>query len=78
MKNLVKFVRTDTGRIVLSILLGLGIAALFRKMCNDNDCKRFVAPAIDEVTDKIFKYDKSCVKYDLVPVSCDKKKRIIE
>ena len=33
-----------TGKFIISIILGLGIAALFRKVCNNNKCIVIKAP----------------------------------
>ena len=35
-----RLLKTETG-IVVSILLGLGLASLFRKVCHDDKCLRF-------------------------------------
>ena len=29
---------TDSGKIIISIILGLGLASMFRKICNENNC----------------------------------------
>lgn len=34
------FLKHNTGRIILSIILGLGLAALFKKVClNEDECE---------------------------------------
>jgi len=33
---------TPRGQIVLSIILGLGLATIFRRVCKGNDCFRFI------------------------------------
>ena len=33
-----KFLHTQTGKIVMSILLGFGLASLFRTVCKNNNC----------------------------------------
>ena len=35
MKDLLK---NETGRLIISILLGLGLAAIFRRVCKDKKC----------------------------------------
>ncbi len=35
--HLEKFVHTDTGKIIMSVLLGFGLASLFRKVCKINN-----------------------------------------
>ena len=68
--NLGKFVHTETGKIIMSILLGLGLASLFRTVCKDKNCLVFHAPPLDEIKDKVYKTDKKCVKYVPVPTKC--------
>ena len=43
----------DVGKIVISIILGLGLATLFRKVCKDRDCIIFRAPDIKKIKDQI-------------------------
>jgi hypothetical protein len=68
--HLGKFVHTETGKIIMSILLGLGLASLFRTVCKDNNCLVFHAPPLDEFKDKIYKTNGKCVKYTPVSTKC--------
>ena len=73
-----KFFKTDTGKILLSIILGLGLASLFKKICNDKkNCLLFKAPSLVELENNVFKYDNSCIKYKSNLVKCDNDKKII-
>jgi hypothetical protein len=69
--HLGKFVHTETGKTIMSILLGLGLASLFRTVCKDKDCLLFYAPPLDKIKDKIYKSRDNCVKYSQVPTKCD-------
>ena len=63
---------------IISILLGLGLATLFRKVCNDRNCLLFKAPEPSEIKDKIFKFNKKCYKYKEEAESCsNNNKKII-
>ncbi len=68
--HLGKFVHSERGRIIMSILLGLGLATLFRTVCKDNDCIVFHAPPLDDFKDKIYKNNDKCVKYTPVATKC--------
>jgi hypothetical protein len=68
--HLGKFVHTERGKILMSILLGLGLATLFRKVCKENNCLAFHAPPLDEFKDKIYKNNGKCVKYVPVATKC--------
>ena len=68
--HLSRFVNSEKGKIIMSILLGFGLASLFRSVCKDKDCVLFHAPPLEEIKDKIYKYTTKSV-------SCDKNKKII-
>jgi hypothetical protein len=68
--HLGKFVHTETGRIIMSILLGFGLASLFRTICKNKDCLIFRAPPLEQFKDKIYKSNGKCVKYTPVSTKC--------
>ena len=53
MVYLSKFVHSNTGKTMMSILLGFGLATLFRSVCKGKDCLEFHAPSLDEINNKI-------------------------
>ena len=65
-----RFVHTESGKIIMSILLGFGLASLFRTVCKNKDCMIFHAPPIEELKDKIYKNNGKCVKYSQVATKC--------
>lgn len=65
-----KFVHTETGKTIMSILLGLGLASLFRTVCKDKNCLIFYAPPLDDIKDKIYKNHGKCVKYSPIATKC--------
>lgn len=75
--HLSKFVHTSTGRYVMSILLGLGLATLFRTICKDKNCVIFNAPPLDEIDNKIYKHDGKCYTYKSSQVKCDPNKKSV-
>ena len=66
-----KFVHTETGKILMSILLGFGLASLFRTVCKDKNCLIFHAPPLDKFKDKIYKNGDKCYKYNPVSTKCN-------
>ena len=76
--NFKRLLHTQLGITFVSIMLGLGLATLFRKVCTDKSCIIFNGPVIHDVTDKTFKYDEKCYQYEAVPTTCDQNKRIID
>lgn len=41
--NLLSKMKTPSGKIIMSILLGIGLATLFRSVCDDESCIEYVA-----------------------------------
>ena len=76
--NFKRLLYTDLGRIFISIILGLGVATLFRKVCTDKSCIRFNGPIISDLEDKIYKHGEKCYKYSTRTDKCDTTKRQIE
>ena len=76
--NLKKIVNSETGQIVISVLLGLGLASLFNKVCKDKNCIVFNGPVIKEIDGKIYKYGEKCFTYKMQPASCNSTKLVID
>jgi len=68
--NLGRFVHTETGKMIMSILLGFGLASLFRTVCKDNNCLIFHAAPLDDFKDKIYRNNGKCVKYTPTATKC--------
>ena len=76
--NFKRMLNTELGRFFISVMLGIGLATLFRKACTDKSCITFNGPVIDEVHGKIYKFGELCYKYKLIPDKCDTKKKTVE
>ena len=76
--ELKRFFTTETGRVIMSLLLGLGLATLFKKTCDGVDCVVFKAPGLEDIKKKIYKYGDKCFKYQMDSSICDDKKTIID
>ena len=68
--DLSRMLYTETGSIIVSIILGLGLAALFRKACIDNKCIIIKGPSYDEIDKYYFKMNDKCYKYRPVFQEC--------
>jgi len=73
-----KFLNTNSGKCIMSLLLGFGFASLFRTMCYDKNCIIFKAPPLEKLENKIFTFGNKCVKYNISPTKCDTNKTIIK
>ena len=64
------FIKTETGKIIISCILGFGLASLFRKVCNDNNCMIIYSPPTESISNKIFKHGDSCYTYTQKDTKC--------
>ena len=65
-----KIVDTSSGSIIVSVIIGLGLAAFFRKVCKDGRCVVIKGPDVQEIRDKVYKIDNECYKYTPVMTEC--------
>jgi hypothetical protein len=75
--NLGKFVHTERGRILMSLLLGFGLASLFRAVCKGDSCIEFRAAPLDDIKGKVYKSGRKCVKYNPVATKCSNKSKTV-
>lgn len=66
-----KILNTKEGSIIISVILGLGLASLFKKACKDNNCVIIKSPPKNKIIGKIFKEDNKCYKYNPVSTKCN-------
>ena len=78
MVDILKFIETKNGRILLSVMWGFGLACLFKKVCDDRNCIVYKAPNVKEITNGIYKHGDKCYKYKTENVKCTKDKNIIQ
>lgn len=76
--NFRRLFHSDVGKNIISIILGLGLATLFRKVCNDKNCIQFNGPIISDIEDKTYKHGDKCYKYTTESDKCDSTKRIVK
>lgn len=64
-------------KLILSILIGFGLATMFRKECKDDSCLQQKGPSIEQIKDKIFKHDNNCYTLSYSSEKCDDNKKVI-
>ena len=64
MKNIINLIYTKFGRYIISILLGLGLASIFRKACNNRNCLKFKAPSLKSLENKKYNSNKKRVHFE--------------
>ena len=75
--KIVTAIHTTNGQYIISFILGMGIASLFRKICKDRNCLVFKAPDFDEVAKNVYTYDNKCYSFTKNSVTCGKVEREI-
>lgn len=73
--HLTRFLHTQSGKYIMSALLGFGLATLFRTVCKGKNCIVFKAPPMDEIEDKVYKHQDKCYKFTPVTTKCDLNKK---
>ena len=58
------------GVILISIIWGLGLSALFRKVCKGRSCIIMRGPKPADMHNKIYKFDNKCYKYTAANTQC--------
>jgi len=76
-KNFQKLMYTDLGKIVISIILGLGLSSLFRKVCTGKKCLKFQGPPLDDLRKNAYKFDNKCLKFNEKAITCGSKPQSI-
>ena len=76
--HLDRFVHSSTGRIIMSIVLGIGLATLFRSVCKGKNCRIIVAPPMEELEDQIYNFDEKCYKLEKNAIECDKNRQTVK
>lgn len=59
------------GRIFLSIILGLGLAALFKQVCSGDDCLIVKGPKSKDLDKYYYKVEDDCFKYTPYEAPCE-------
>jgi hypothetical protein len=65
-----RMIHTNFGRTLISIVLGIGIASIFRKSCKSASCFKFISPPEDEVKNNVYIHDGICYKFTPETVKC--------
>ena len=73
-----KFVHSPTGKIMMSIILGIGLATFFRVACKGRQCRVISAPPTEEIEDKTYKFGSKCYTFKTNAIDCDKNKNTVK
>ena len=76
--NFKRLLHSSLGKIIISIMLGFGLATIFRKTCKDKNCLTFKGPILGDIDGKIYKHGEKCFQYSPVSMPCDENKQIVD
>jgi hypothetical protein len=76
--HLDKFIHSQQGKYLMSILLGIGLATLFRTMCKGSRCNVIKAPPMEELDGQIYEFDGKCYEIKTNPITCDLKRQTLQ
>ncbi len=74
---MISAIHTTNGQYIISFILGIGMASLFRKVCKERNCLVFKAPNFDEVTKNVYTYGDKCYSFNKKSVTCGNVEREI-
>jgi len=69
--NFERILNSDEGKKLLSLIIGFGVATLFRRACHDKSCIYYQAPDLNKMENKISKYNDLCYQNTLEHVKCN-------
>ena len=76
--ELKRFFHTESGKVIISLLLGLGLATLFKRSCQGKNCIEFKAPSLEDIKKKKNKYGEQCFQYVMNSTGCDSGKKNVD
>ena len=65
--------KNDLAKIVISIIWGLGLAAIFRKVCKGRNCIIIKSPNIKDYEKGVYEFDNKCYTFKSKISTCDAK-----
>ena len=73
-----KIIHSKLGKTLISIILGLGLASLFRHACHEKKCLRFVGPEYEKISEKTYEFNGKCYRFKPRAVSKNENKKQVE
>lgn len=68
-----KYLSDPAVRTMIFVILGLGLASIFRKTCEGDRCIVIKAPNPEDVEGKVFKFDSGCYTFQPKITTCSGK-----
>lgn len=68
--NVASLLSTRAGAVIVSIILGLGLATVFRRVCRGDGCRIIHAPKASVIDGHTYRIDHDCYQYVPFEVPC--------
>ena len=62
---------------LLSIILGFGIAAIFRPLCKGPECIIMRGPPVGDIKGAVYQFGSRCVEFDAKAIECPTKSKAV-
>lgn len=69
-KSIRGFLDSDAGSILLSVVVGFGLASMFRKACSGYGCHIVRGPPLKDLEKNVYLQDGRCYKYNPEAADC--------
>ena len=63
---------------VISVILGVGLSCMFRRVCKERNCLVYKAPSLDKIEGKIYQYNNKCYNFTHSAQTCNSNKKIVQ
>ena len=63
---------------VISVILGVGLSWMFRRVCKERNCLVYKAPSLDKIEGKIYQYNNKCYNFTHAAQTCNSNKKIVQ
>ena len=72
MFDLMSIIKVRGMTTFISLILGFGIAALFRPVCKGPDCVVVRGPPVKDIRNAVYQFGSKCVEFKTVAQECPK------
>jgi hypothetical protein len=72
-----RVIHSEFGQYMIAIILGLGLASLFRPACNGENCYEFIGAPNKEVEKSVYKFDDECYQFQPKATTCQKQRKTL-
>ena len=61
---------------VISVMLGFGLAAIFRPLCKGPECVILRGPPVNDIRGAVYQFGSKCIEFDAKPIACPSDKAV--